>query len=351
VNISEIANTSEWDRIILSFPEPHILQSYAWGQFKAKYGWTAQRVLFQEGDTVRGAALVLRREVRLLPGCILYVPKGPILVEPADVSLLSDALGLLEGVSRREGAIFLKVDPDLSLNDERIMEVFRSRGWRYSNEQVQFRNTLTIDLRADEEALMAGMKSKTRYNVRLAGRKGVEVKPGTVEDLALFYEIYAETASRDGFIIRPFDYYREAWGAFLRGETAQLLLAWYGGEPIAGLILYRFGPTAWYMYGASTERHRDRMPNYLLQWEAIRWAKGQGCTTYDLWGAPDTLDRADPMWGVYRFKEGLGGKLYRGIGAYDYPASQAQYLAYSRIMPRVLDIMRWIHRRRMTDLS
>ena len=132
---------------------------------------------------------------------------------------------------------------------------------------------------------------------------------------------------------------------------AQLLLAWYGGEPIAGLILYRFGPTAWYMYGASSGRHRDRMPNYLLQWEAIRWAKGQGCTTYDLWGAPDTLDQADPMWGVYRFKEGLGGKLFRGIGAYDYPSSRARYIAYSRIMPRILDIMRWRHRRRMPDLS
>jgi lipid II:glycine glycyltransferase (peptidoglycan interpeptide bridge formation enzyme) len=351
VHIREIADSSDWDRILLSFPRPHVLQSSAWGQFKSKYGWAAQRLLFQEGGAARGAALVLRREVWPLPGCILYAPKGPILADPEDASLLSDALGLLEGVSRREGAIFLKVDPSLPADDQRILEVFRSRGWRPSGEQVQFRNTLTIDLRADEEALLAGMKPKTRYNVRLAGRRGVEVKSGTAEDLHLFYEMYAETASRDGFVIRPFGYYRDAWEAFLEGETARLLLAWYGREVLAGLVLYRFGPTAWYMYGASTGKHRDRMPNHLLQWEAIRWAKGQGCTCYDLWGAPDTLDETDPMWGVYRFKEGLGGTLFRGIGAYDFPTSPVRYMAYTRVMPRVLGMMRWRRRRGMPDLA
>jgi lipid II:glycine glycyltransferase (peptidoglycan interpeptide bridge formation enzyme) len=184
------------------------------------------------------------------------------------------------------------------------------------------------------------MKQKTRYNVRLAGRRGVTVRQGDLSELDLFYRLYAETAKRDSFTIRAPEYYLDAWATFLERGQAHLLLAGLEGETVAGLMLFTFGPVAWYMYGASSNRHRKHMPNQLIQWEAIRRAKASGCTLYDLWGAPDNLDESDPMWGVVRFKLGLGGQLARGLGAWDYPTSRLAYWLYTVAMPRYLGILR-----------
>jgi peptidoglycan pentaglycine glycine transferase (the first glycine) len=226
-----------------------------------------------------------------------------------------------------------------------VVAALRRRGWRASAEQIQFRNTVMLDLTLDEDALLGAMKPKTRYNIRLAGRKDVIARPGGPDDLLRIYDMYAETAARDDFIIRPFDYYCDAWGDFVAAGLAQPFVAEFEGELLAALILFRLGRTAWYMYGASSNRHRNRMPNHLLQWEAIRWARAEGCTSYDFWGAPDQADESDPMWGVYRFKAGFGGHFVRHIGAYDYPVSRPLYWFYTVAMPRYLDRLRARHRR------
>jgi lipid II:glycine glycyltransferase (peptidoglycan interpeptide bridge formation enzyme) len=184
------------------------------------------------------------------------------------------------------------------------------------------------------------MKPKTRYNVRLAQKKGVTIRSGDLADLDLLYQLYAETAQRDGFIIRPIAYYRDAWGSFIRSGLAHPLIASVESEPVAGLILFRFADRAWYLYGMSSNLHREKMPNYLLQWEAIRWAKAQGGTVYDLWGAPDELNETDSMWGVYKFKEGLGAEFAPHVGAYDFVVSRFGYWFYTQAMPRILNIMR-----------
>jgi lipid II:glycine glycyltransferase (peptidoglycan interpeptide bridge formation enzyme) len=201
-----------------------------------------------------------------------------------------------------------------------------------------------IDLTQEEDDLLDHMKAKTRYNLRLTNRRGVRVRLGTDIDLAAFYRLYAETSQRDGFLIRPAAYYLDVWTQFLCAGRALLLLAEVEDEPIAGLILFHFAQTAWYMYGASSDQHRNLMPNYLLQWEAIRLAKQLGCTQYDMWGAPDRLDAGDPMWGVYRFKIGFGGETLRGMGAFDYAPWPRLYWAYTVAMPRVLARMRRRHR-------
>jgi lipid II:glycine glycyltransferase (peptidoglycan interpeptide bridge formation enzyme) len=229
-------------------------------------------------------------------------------------------------------------------------------GWRFSEEQVQFRNTVLVDLRDDEEKLLERMKQKTRYNIRLAMRKGVAIRQGTQADIPLLYRMYAETSVRDGFVIREERYYRALWGAFMggnlpphgdqasSGENAQPyaipLIAEVAGEPVAALILFLFASKAWYLFGMSREAHRERMPNYLLQWEAMLLAKRQGCRVYDLWGAPDDFKDTDPMWGVYRFKEGLGGEVERQIGAWDLPLKPFYYYLYTQILPRFLNIIR-----------
>jgi lipid II:glycine glycyltransferase (peptidoglycan interpeptide bridge formation enzyme) len=174
----------------------------------------------------------------------------------------------------------------------------------------------------------------------------VTVRQGTAADLATFYHLYAETSQRDGFIIRSPEYYHDAWGTFLATGLAHLLVAEVGGEAIAGLVLFTFGSTAWYMYGASSSRHRKAMPNNLLQWEAIRKAKACGCSLYDMWGAPETLDESDPMWGVVRFKLGLGGQVAQGVGAWDFPGSRTAYRLYSGILPRYVS---WQQRRHQSQ--
>jgi lipid II:glycine glycyltransferase (peptidoglycan interpeptide bridge formation enzyme) len=214
------------------------------------------------------------------------------------------------------------------------------RGWTLSRDQVQFRNTVTLDLRGSEADLLAGMKQKTRYNLRLAERKGVRVRAGSAADLDLLYRLYAETSLRDGFVIRGQDYYQAAWGRFMRAGLAQPLLAEVDGEPVAALVVFHFARTAWYMYGMSRAAHRDKMPNHLLQWHAIRRARAQGCDTYDFWGAPDAFVESDPLWGVWKFKEGFGGQVVRHLGAWDYAPSAAMYGLYTRVLPRVLNLMR-----------
>lgn len=354
-----INDAQAWDGALLALPNPHILQSWAWGEFKSRHGWRASRLLFKESGETVAAASILQRRVPRLPFSILYVPKGPAL-DWTRAGLAGRVLQELAELARRERALFIKVDPDVYYTQEvpnfsprpaqatEIGCVLESQGWRTSGEQIQFRNTLLLDLRRSEDELLGCMKQKTRYNVRLAPRRGVTVRSigagdsvaGRDAALSLFYQLYAETGRRDGFVIRPPDYYRDAWGNFIDGGLARLFLAEFEGEALAGLLLFYFGPTAWYMYGASSERERQRMPNYLLQWEAIRWAREQGCTLYDLWGAPDELDESNPMWGVVRFKLGLGGELARGLGAWDFPVSRLGYWLYASVMPRYLDWLR-----------
>jgi lipid II:glycine glycyltransferase (peptidoglycan interpeptide bridge formation enzyme) len=126
----------------------------------------------------------------------------------------------------------------------------------------------------------------------------------------------------------------------MRAGLAQPLIAEVESEPVSALVLFTFGATAWYFYGMSRDAHREKMPNHLLQWEAIRWAKARGCTTYDFWGAPDELVETDSMWGVWKFKEGFGGAFVRHLGAWDYAPSPILYRLYTTVLPRVLNVMR-----------
>jgi lipid II:glycine glycyltransferase (peptidoglycan interpeptide bridge formation enzyme) len=351
VRVIEESDGQRWNEALTLLPGAHVLQSSEWAETKRQVGWTPHRLLFldQQTNAPRAAACLLRRRPTRLPVSVAYVPKGPVL-QPSDLPLADILLQHIEHLARDQGTIFVKIDPDVRADSDdgaAFTDLLRQRGWRPSSEQIQFRNTLLSDLTPDEDALLASMKSKTRYNIRLATRRGVTVRAGTVADLPLFYQMYVETGARDGFVVRPFAYYRHIWETFLQAGMAHLLLAEVDGDAVAGLILFRFARTAWYMYGASTRRQRRLMPNHLLQWEAMRWAKAQGCTTYDWWGAPDVLDESDPMWGVYRFKAGFNGTFVTHIGAWDYPISQPLYWLYTVAMPRVLELMRRRHRTEM----
>jgi len=349
-----IEDPQAWDRALLQLPSPHILQSWTWGAFKALYGWRPTRWLWVDASgRVRAAAQVLCREDRLGLFRLLYIPRGP-LMDPADEEAAEVVLRDLEALARRSQGILLRIDPEVVEAEGPAEEgprapvaaplktILLRRGWRLAAESVQFPASLWLDLEADEETLLRGMHPKTRYNIRLAERKGVTVRPVGPEAFDLLYDLYAETARRDRFVIRPRAYYRQAWGMFYEAGCARPLLAEVGGEPVAMVILYRFGPIAWYFYGASRDRHRDKMPNHRLQWEAIRWARSVGCRRYDFWGAPAEPVESDPMWGVYRFKRGFGGRYVRFIGTWDYPVRPLLYRLYTELIPRYLA---WLRRR------
>jgi peptidoglycan pentaglycine glycine transferase (the first glycine) len=349
----QVLNRTTWDSALASLPRPHVLQTWEWGDFKSRWGWQPKRLLFEEDGQIVAAAQILRRQLPRIPLSVAYVPKGPVL-DYDNTLRLHQLLSILEQQAKEQRSLFIKIDPDLWLNHgiadmsspsdaTSVLEIFAQHGWRPSAEQIQFRNTLIIDLTRNEDELLANMKAKTRYNIRLTSRRGVYTRSGHESDLRTFYHLYYETSQRDGFLIRPPAYYLDLWAEFLRDGRAHLLLAEVERETIAGLILFHFGQSAWYMYGASSSQHRNLMPNYLLQWEAIRRAKELGCTRYDMWGAPDRFEEDDPLWGVYRFKSGFGGETMLGIGAFDFSPLPRLYRVYTMTMPRVLTAMRRRH--------
>lgn len=352
-----ITNGEEWQKIAAALPNGHALQSGAWGEFKSRWGWSARYWVLDEGEKgVNAAALVLKRPIPFTPFSILYAPKGPML-DYSNVTLRQKVVGQLEQLAQRERAILIKIDPDVPAAtgfDPAVPDPvgtawtgeLQTRGWLFSQEQVQFRNTVLLDLTRSEDDLLAAMKQKTRYNIRLAAKKDIVIRPGTPADFPVLVAMYRETAARDGFTIRPETYYLDAWQTFYEDGLAQPLLAEYEGEPVAGVLLVRSGNTVLYMYGASTEKERPRMPNHLLQWEAIRWAKAQGATTYDFWGAPDEFVETDRMWGVWRFKEGFNGQVVQTIGAWDYPARPRLFRLYTQTLPRYIQLIRRFKKKR-----
>lgn len=331
----------QWDDFVAA-QRGHLLQSWGWGEFKSRFGWHVARfVVWDEtGEHPRGVAQVLLRDLPL--GRMAYVPKGPV-AGPEDQATWEQLLGMLRDYARTQRAAFLKVELDAE-GKPALAELLVNEGFRPSDHTIQPRSTIVISLDEDEDEILMRMKSKTRYNIRLAERKGVTVREGQEEDLSLFYRLLQETGRRDGFAVHDQEYYLQAWRIFTPQDNAKLLLAFYGDELLAGLMVFVFGSRAWYLYGASSNRHRNRMPNHLLQWRAMCWAKERGCSSYDLWGIPAeaaagqdedmeaVLERGG-LWGVYRFKQGFGGRLVRYSPSYDYVRSPILYWLGTRVYP------------------
>jgi lipid II:glycine glycyltransferase (peptidoglycan interpeptide bridge formation enzyme) len=354
LKIETINDPQVWNNSLRTMPYAHILQTWEWGEFKrVTTGWNPLRVAFRQGENVVAMASIGIRQIGPLK--VMYVPKGPAM-DYENAGLYTEVFDYLQRLARQNFAVWLKIDPDvvaargvpnepddvLYLPGQSVIHALQSRGWQLSGDQVQFRNTITLDLRPDEDALLAQMSQNTRRKVRTAEKKGVTVRAGTVNDLDMLYSLYKTTGDRDGFITRPLDYYRQAWERFMQAGLAHVLIAEAEGMAIAHVILFHFGRACWYFYGASANEQRDKMPNYLLQWEAIRWAKAQGYEVYDFWGAPDKFDESDSMWGVYEFKRGFRGTVTRHIGAWDYAPYPLLYRGYTQVWPRVLE---WMKRR------
>ena len=316
-----LLNLAEWDAFLSSYPDAHILQTSAWGELKSAFGWSAARL-------AHGAAgaQVLFRPLPLSFN-VAYIPRGP--VGPEWKTLIP----AIDDLCRKRHCAFLKVEPDLC--EAPGIEPLTPAGFRITRQSIQPARTLLVELPGEEQHLLARMKQKTRYNIRLAQKKGVVVHPSS--DLELFYRLMERTGKRDAFGVHNLDYYRRAYELFYPRGECELLLAEFQGQPLGAVMVFAHGRRAWYFYGASADEFREVMPTYLLQWEAMRWARGRGCSEYDLWGVPDademTLEanfeqQKGGLWGVYRFKRGFGGQLCRTLGPWDRVYNPALYAFY-----------------------
>jgi peptidoglycan pentaglycine glycine transferase (the first glycine) len=296
-----------WDALLERQPEGNLLQSWYWGELQSRFGWTIDRLVV--GDGSHGLCS-LQRSRALIPGAgIYYVPRGPVSAQPARLPLL-DELGRR---ARAGGGLVLRVEPNALTGDE-WPAFFEGRGF-LKGKPVQPQATQLLDISPDPDALKAGFKPKTRYNLNLAERKGVEVR--STRDVAAFARLASATAKRQGIHLPGAAYYQAALDLFDPSDAVRLYLAFHDGDLLAGIMVFRFGKTAYYLFGGSTDQKRELMPNYLLHWRAMLDFRALGCDTYDWWGVPEEPAPDHPWFGLYRFKTGFGGETVRYIGLYE----------------------------------
>ena len=317
-----IVSLTDWNQFLSEHPNAHLLQTGEWGELKSAFGWKPVRIV-----TGSVGVQILFRKLPL-GFTVGYIPKANV-----EQLLLHE----VDSGCKQNRAIFLKWEPDLWVDSPLPME--EGLGVRVSPQNIQPPRTIIVDLKASQEAILARMKQKTRYNIRLAEKKGVTVQAW--DDIESFHKMMLLTGERDRFGVHSREYYQLAYDLLQPKQMGELLVAEFEGKPLAALFVARNGNRAYYLYGASTDEERNRMPTYLLQWEAMKWAKSLGCEEYDLWGVPDedeaTLEanferRNDGLWGVYRFKRGFGGEVKRAVQAMDRVYNSLLYWAYLRFI-------------------
>ena len=320
-----LTSLSDWNKLVEANSNAHVMQHGAWGEFKSQFGWSAYRITNRDS----GAQVLIRD----LPFGfrIAYIPKGPV------GGNIKNLFPELHEFCKKKKVFVLRIEPNSW--DSGSKQIVKMPKGFFQSTPIQPRRTIVVDLGCSEDEILMRMKQKTRYNIRLAIKK--EVIVARSKDVNKFYDLLLKTGERDQFGIHSLNYYQNAYDIFSKYRSCELFLASHQGLPLAGIMVFVHGSRAWYFYGASNDQARDRMPTYLLQWEAMRWAKKTGCQDYDLWGVPDedesTLEkefanRSDGLWGVYRFKRGFGGQLRRSLGAWDYIYSPLRYQLFLLIL-------------------
>ncbi len=317
----------------------HILQSYEWGEIKGKGEWRPLRLLLEDSAGNPQAAIgILQRKIPVLGKNIFYAPRGPV-GDVHDGVLMDNLFAEVKKLAQKRQAIFLKLDPDIPSSDLVFRDYLKKRGFLSAEKGegfsgVQPKYVFRLDITPEEETLFANLHHKTRYNIRLAQKRGVEVRNDCGKDeLPEFYRILKETTERDKFLVRSYGYFSDLWDYLMPAGYLKLFMAYYQQKAIAGTLAFIFGDKAWYIYGASSNEHRNVMPNYLLQWEMIRWAKNNDCVMYDFRGVPGNLSEDNPLYGLYRFKKGFNGEYTEFVGEYDLVFSPFYYQLWTNLEP------------------
>ncbi len=332
----DAAGREQFNAFMATHPKGHVLQTWEWGEIKGRTGgWVPWRLVLEENGEIRAAISILERKLPGLGIPIFYASRGPV-VDWRDASLFDRLLAEVRKLAQQRGAIFLKIDPDVSSLHRQFEQYLIARDFRRAEsgkgfEGVQPKYVFRLDISPDEETLLANMHQKTRYNIRLAQKKGVQIRIGRREDLPEFYRVLKETTERDRFLVRAFSYFEDLYDTLVPAGLAQLFIGEYEGRIVAGTLAFLLGEKAWYIYGASSNSYRNVMPNYLIQWEMIRWAKAHGCTLYDFRGVPGQLTEDNPLYGLYRFKKGFNGEYTEFIGEWDLVYRPVVYFLWRRL--------------------
>lgn len=351
LRVTEATGAREYNEAASRSPHADVLQSWEWGELKRRTGWQPIRIVLRDdAGGARAAFTLLEKRIPYVGRTFLYAPRGPG-IDFDDADVVDATMNAIREAAADRGAIFVKIDPDVPKPRPDVVHRLQAIGYVPARFRphwggIQPVAVCRLDLRAEEDELLAAFHHKTRYNIRLASRRGVEVRPGTREDLPKFYNVWQETARRQGFSTRGLDHLHEVWDYLVDADLGTLLLAECEGRVLAGVVATAFGDKAWYLYGATLSEERHRMPMYLLQWEAIRWAKARGCTLYDFLGVSCHMNPAEPIYGLYRFKRGFNTEYTEFIGEFDLPLRPRFYRAWNALEPAYLRTMRQVGRAR-----
>ena len=310
----------EYDAFLRQSPKGHFMQSPMWAQ--VKNNWNYEVVLSEDAQGhIVGSLAVLIRKVPIFPATLMYAPRGPV-CDVHNKEILQDLVEGAKQLAQKYKSYDLKIDPDICISDTEFINIAKELGFRVQAasknfEGIQPRFVFRLDVagKTEEEILMT-FSSKTRYNIRVALKKGVTVTVGSREDLPVFHKIMVETGLRDKFVTRSLDYFERMYDALQ--DNCRLYLAYYEGKVVAGTVAILYGDKVWYLYGASANEARNVMPNYLLQYEMIKWAIENKCRIYDFRGVSGDLDENNPLYGLYRFKKGFNGTFTEFVGEIDY---------------------------------
>lgn len=331
-----ITDRELWNEFVEKSLHCNVTQTYEWGKLmQSLHTETLHIGVIDEEGQLCAVILLLISKLPVLRIPYFYAPRGPVIDNPTSPAM-TVLLDFVKAEADKRGVCMLKVEPNALDDDTQWLTALQTHAFRPNPHANHLRHEWVLDIRPDEEKILAGMKKTWRYCVRLASRKDVQVREGQGSaDIDLFYRLLNTTSNRDSFLIFERDFYQRF--IQLYGDRAKLFIAEYEGQPLGAAILVVHGRWCWYMYGASSNEHRDRMPNHLLQWTAFQWAKAQGCWYYNFRGIPDILAEDQPMWGVYMFKSGFGGYAVRSLQTHDLAYRTISY-AFYRVL---LDAKHW----------
>jgi len=320
-----------WNDFITNSSNGHVYQSYEWGEVMLHSGWRPLRLIVEDEKKIRACVSILMKKIPMTPLSIFYCPRGPV-VNYQDSKTLQSLMEGINKIASVNKAIFLQIVPHALSQDNEVSEALDKQNFKKIEKQGLLRLTealrvYRIDLSRSEEEIMAKMKRKTRYSVRLAQRKGVEVKQSTTfADLKVFYNMLKSTSKRKKFAVRRFSYFKSIWSQMSPNGIAKLFFSTYKGELLSTALVFKFGNICWYMYGASEDKHREVMASYALQWHITKWAKKNGCKWYDLRGVPSfNPPKTHEGFGVYLFKRGFGGVPHTFAGDFYYIFKRNMY--------------------------
>jgi peptidoglycan pentaglycine glycine transferase (the first glycine) len=338
---STSADHPAWDAFLEDIGGSHT-QSSAWAQVKASVGWQATRVVARaDGDIVGGAQMLFRAFPGL--GGLGYVANGPVLAT-ADPGLSQRVLDGVRGLARRHRVQLVTLQPPR--DGDEVAAALADRGCRPSTTQVTPRATVMLDLAGGTEALLAGMSSRTRYNVQLGARRGISVRDGTSRDLADFSRLLGATVERKRFIPLPETYFAAMWQVLHPRGQVRMTIAELDGEVLAGQLAVVFGDTVTNKMSVWSGRHGAHRPNEAVQWSCIRWAAANGYRWYDLegieLGAARALLADQPLpetarQSVTSFKLGFGGRVVVLPPAHDDLYDPVLRALFTRVYPLLRD--------------